>query len=310
MAGTSKPCSDWHRRARPSRPRSSRAPAARFERSPRGSAQLRYALLLATPGHPARDLLMAQTLLRQLAASPRHWCRSSARVVLIELSQIDRELDLKSRQRSLTADDAAHGSASASLPPAASANRDGRERQLRKELEEAQAKLDAIANIERNLTERKTAPEGASAVNQTGQTQSPHPRGRRRSGAAAPADHPPARRELRRRGGGERVRWRSPPRARFRPDLVISDLRMDQLDGIGLLKELQNRWPGPQGHHADRPRHDSRCRAGDANGRLRLSHQAGREAGAARSGAKGAAGSRASSIRSGLARRDRDPQSP
>ncbi|HTW74226.1 MAG TPA: sigma 54-interacting transcriptional regulator [Steroidobacteraceae bacterium] len=31
---------------------------------------------------------------------------------------------------------------------------------------------------------------------------------------------------------------------RFRPDLVISDLRMDQLDGIGLLKELQHRWPG------------------------------------------------------------------
>ena len=44
-------------------------------------------------------------------------------------------------------------------------------------------------------------------------------------------------------------RWRTacrrwPPRRRFRPDLVISDLRMDQLDGIGLLKELQNRWPG------------------------------------------------------------------
>jgi len=32
--------------------------------------------------------------------------------------------------------------------------------------------------------------------------------------------------------------------SRFRPDLVISDLRMDQLDGIGLLKELQKRWPG------------------------------------------------------------------
>ncbi|MEP7312860.1 MAG: sigma 54-interacting transcriptional regulator [Pseudomonadota bacterium] len=32
--------------------------------------------------------------------------------------------------------------------------------------------------------------------------------------------------------------------SRFRPDLVISDLRMEPVDGIGLLKELQSRWPG------------------------------------------------------------------
>jgi len=31
---------------------------------------------------------------------------------------------------------------------------------------------------------------------------------------------------------------------RFRPDLVISDLRMEPVDGIALLKDLQQRWPG------------------------------------------------------------------
>jgi two-component system response regulator GlrR len=31
---------------------------------------------------------------------------------------------------------------------------------------------------------------------------------------------------------------------RVRPDLVITDLRMDQMDGIGLLKEIQSRAPG------------------------------------------------------------------
>src|SRR5665213_2201640 len=41
-----------------------------YERSPQSGAKLRHALLLATPGHPARDPLMAQKLLRELTAQP------------------------------------------------------------------------------------------------------------------------------------------------------------------------------------------------------------------------------------------------
>ena len=31
---------------------------------------------------------------------------------------------------------------------------------------------------------------------------------------------------------------------RFRPDLVVTDLKMDKMDGIGLLNEIQTRTPG------------------------------------------------------------------
>ena len=34
-------------------------------------------------------------------------------------------------------------------------------------------------------------------------------------------------------------------RARFRPDLVITDLRMDQMDGIGLLEGAAEPLAGP-----------------------------------------------------------------
>lgn len=130
-----------------------------FERSPRGSAQLRYALLLATPGHAARDPVMAQTLLRELAARPETLVPIERAVALIELAQLDRELDLKVDNDRLLADTQRTGRERIAATQRRLQTEVDENAKLRKELEEVQAKLNAIASIERNLTEKKTAPE-------------------------------------------------------------------------------------------------------------------------------------------------------
>jgi hypothetical protein len=130
-----------------------------FQRTPRGGVQLRYALLLATPGHPARNPTMAQVLLRELAAQPETLVPIERAVVLVELAQLDRELGLQQDNEQLRADalraDQQH---SASAQRRLQAEIDDNAK-LRKQLEEAQAKLDAVATIERNLTDRKTGTE-------------------------------------------------------------------------------------------------------------------------------------------------------
>jgi hypothetical protein len=131
-----------------------------FERTPQGSVQLRYALLLAAPGHPGRDPVLAQTLLRQLAAQPETLVPIERAVTLIELSQLNGELSLKAENDRLQIDtQRSDRERNAAVQRRLQAEIDENAK-LRKQVEDAQAKLDAIANIERNLTDRKTPGEG------------------------------------------------------------------------------------------------------------------------------------------------------
>ena len=131
-----------------------------YERSPQGGAQLRYALLLATPGHPGRAAPQAQTLLRQLVAQPETLVPIERAVALVELAQIDRELGLKADNDRMQVDAqrADHERVAAAAQRRLQAELDENAK-LRKQLEDAQAKLDAIANIERNLSDRKNPTE-------------------------------------------------------------------------------------------------------------------------------------------------------
>lgn len=129
-----------------------------YERSAGGSAQLRYALVMATPGQPGRDPEHARVLLRELAARPETLAPVERALSLFELSQLDRELGLLNDNERLQA----VAGRSVDQDRLTAANRrlqaelDDNAR-LRHQLEEAQAKLDTIANIEPNLS--KSTPE-------------------------------------------------------------------------------------------------------------------------------------------------------
>lgn len=127
-----------------------------YERTPGGSAQLRYAMALATPGHAGRDVTQARELLRQLAAQPETLQPAERALMLIELGQLDREASLQSENTRLQDEAAQRNDRDriAQLTRRLQAETDENTK-LRKQLEEAQAKLDAIASIERNLSERK-----------------------------------------------------------------------------------------------------------------------------------------------------------
>ena len=124
------------------------------------SRQLRFALMLATPGHPGTDLPRAQQLLRELTANPEMLLPGERALAFLELQQIDDHLTLEAENRRLETD-----AVRADRERLANLNRrlqleSDENARLRKELEEARAKLDAIANIERSLNERKPSNEG------------------------------------------------------------------------------------------------------------------------------------------------------
>lgn len=132
-----------------------------FETTPSTSSELRYALAVATPNHPSADAALAQKLLRQLLSAPETMTPVEHAAAFLELQKIDRQLALAAENRRLQNDsDRAERDRVTTLNRRLAAESEENAR-LRKALDDAQAKLDAIANIERQTTVRQpTAPEG------------------------------------------------------------------------------------------------------------------------------------------------------
>src|SRR5262249_33080737 len=70
-----------------------------YDTAPTPSRQLRLALVLANPGHPATDLPRAQRLLRELQANPEMLLSVERALAFLELQQIDDHLTLEAENR-------------------------------------------------------------------------------------------------------------------------------------------------------------------------------------------------------------------
>jgi len=125
--------------------------------APTTSNRLRYALVLATPGHAGSDPVAAQRQLSELLARPETLLTAERLLALVELQEVDQRLVLLAENQQLRTDDASHDSQTKLLAVnrrlAAETDENAR---LRKALDEAKAKLDAVTHIERSINDRGT----------------------------------------------------------------------------------------------------------------------------------------------------------
>jgi hypothetical protein len=130
--------------------------AAAADAAPTTTNRLNLALALATPGHPSSNPLEAQRLLNEVLAKDNALLPEERVLALVELKDVEQRLILDAEaarlQKAAQAAAAQRSDQSAQrLQTALDENR-----QLRQQLDEARAKLDAITNIERSIRERES----------------------------------------------------------------------------------------------------------------------------------------------------------
>ena len=135
-----------------------------YDTAPTASNELAYALVLATPGHPGFDAPRAEQLLREALATPETLLPSERAIAVVTMRTTERQLALTAENQRLQVQaerSAGDGERSAAALDRKLQGEQEENAKLRKELEEAQTKLDAIANIERSLNARKGRTEGS-----------------------------------------------------------------------------------------------------------------------------------------------------
>jgi hypothetical protein len=122
--------------------------------TPNPSTNLRYALVLATPGHPETDPQQAQNMLRELLTQTELMTQSEISLATIYLNSTEELMMLGSEARRLRASSDRTQRTEEAAVNQRLATVESENRRLRRELEDAEDKLDAITSIERSIREQ------------------------------------------------------------------------------------------------------------------------------------------------------------
>jgi hypothetical protein len=131
-----------------------------YTAAPTASRVLKFALALATPGHAGFDPVGAQRLLREVLASPETLLPAERSMAQLQLAMVDRHQALQADvKRAQSENDRSDRERISTLTRKLAAETEENAR-LKRALEEAQTKLDAIAKIEQGMKSRPPKPEG------------------------------------------------------------------------------------------------------------------------------------------------------
>ncbi len=124
------------------------------ELTPTTSNRLRYALALATPGHSGSDPVAAERQLSELLARPETLLPDERMLAAVELKQVEQRLILAAENQRLRTEMARESSdklATANSRLSAEIDENAR---LRRALQDARAKIEAVTHIERTINDR------------------------------------------------------------------------------------------------------------------------------------------------------------
>ena len=123
--------------------------------TPSPSTNLRLGLVLAIPGHPESNPQEAQRLLREVLTQTVLLTPAEISMATIHLNSVERQIVDDAEVRRMRASTSRATQTQEQAISQRLATVEAENRQLRRELEEAEAKLEAITSIERSIREQE-----------------------------------------------------------------------------------------------------------------------------------------------------------